>query len=156
MKKLISIALVLVCLLAVPAQAFAEDLAALADFIGAVDDLFGDDEDESASSEDIAEFTGPLVEVVIDEETGESVEVHEDFKEIMDELVAVVEEYTSEESAEEDSEDSEEVDLIGGIQTVTEIMEKIDYLKNADLSGGDLVYFLKTVETIYEKLGMTE
>lgn len=115
--------------------------------------MFGDDEDESESSEDIAEFTGPLVEVVIDEETGESVEVHEDFKEIMDELVAVVEEYTSEESTEEDS---EEVDLIDGIQTVTEIMEKIDYLKNADLSGGDLVYFLKTVETIYEKLGMTE
>ena len=152
MKKLISIALVFVCLLAISAQSFAFDFSSLGDFVDALDNLTEEDNSSSDSektSEDIAEFEGPLVEVDIG---GETIEVHEDFKQYMDDFEAFFDEYV--EIMSED--DPDEFALLEMMTEYLEMIESMDALSDAELSEGDLAYYLAITTRIYAKLATVE
>ena len=155
MKKVIAITLVLVCLLAAPlCAAQAEGLGALGDLLGSLGDLFEDEPaeeaDESAAAPET--FDGPLVEVVVDEESGETIEVHEDFKEYMDAYEDFFDEYADVMS--EDNPDT--LALLDVTARYFEMLDAMKALEDAELSDGDAAYYLLVSGRISAKLALVE
>ena len=147
MKKVIAITLVLVCLLAAPLYAAqAEGLGALGDLFGSLGDLF---EGEPAGEES-EEAEAPLVEVVVDEESGETIEVHEDFKAYMDAYEDFFDEYA--EIMREDDPDA--LALLSFTGRYLEMLESMEALEDAELSDGDAAYYLLVSGRISAKLAL--
>ena len=135
MKKVIAITLVLVCLLAAPLYAAqAEGLGALGDLFGSLGDLFEGEPagEESEEAEAPETFDGPLVEVVVDEESGETIEVHEDFKEYMDAYEDFFDEYADVMS----EDDPDTLALLDVTARYFEMLEAMEALEDAELSDG--------------------
>lgn len=99
MKKLIAMLLALVCLTGV-LTASAEGLSSIGGLMDAFSGLLGGESEETETADEAEEaeiapetFDGELVDVVIDEEDGTTVQVHEDFLDVMDEYEAFFDEY---------------------------------------------------------------
>ena len=154
MKKVIAITLVLVCLLAAPLYAAqAEELGALGDLFGSLGDLFEDEaEEESEDAEAPEAFDGPLVEVVVDEESGETIEVHEDFKEYMDAYEDFFDEY-ADVMSEDDPDTLARLDVTA---RYFEMLDAMEALEDAELSDGDAAYYLLVSGRISAKLALVE
>ena len=155
MKKVIAITLVLVCLLAAPLYAAqAEELGALGDLFGSLGDLFEGEPagEESEEAEAPEAFDGPLVEVVVDEESGEPIEVHEDFKEYMDAYEDLVDEYADVMS----EDDPDTLALLDVTARYFEMLDAMEALEDAELSDGDAAYYLLVSGRISAKLALVE
>lgn len=154
MKKVIAVTLVLVCLLAAPLYAAqAEGLGALGDLFGSLGDLFEDEaEEESEDAEAPETFDGPLVEVVVDEESGETIEVHEDFKEYMDAYEDFFDEYADVMS----EDDPDTLALLDVTARYFEMLDAMEALEDAELSDGDAAYYLLVSGRISAKLALVE
>lgn len=148
MKKIVSTVL-LFSLLLFPSHVFASDLSGLDGLWGMVEDILSE-EDESAGtsdnkSEEVLEFAGPLVEAEVD---GQTITVHEDFLNLMNEYETFFDEYVD--LMNEDEPDP--LKLIDFLDQYVSIMENFEHLEDAELSDGDMAYYILVSARINAKL----
>lgn len=152
MKKLIAMLLALVCLTGV-FTASAEGLSSIGGLMDAFSGLLGGESEETEEAETAPEtFDGELVDVVIDEEDGTTIQVHEDFLEVMDEYEAFFDEYVDLMSQDE----PDTMALLDFLTQYTEVMDSLTALEDAELDEGDLVYYTIVLARISAKLATVE
>lgn len=158
MKKLIAMLLALVCLAGVLA-ASAEGLSSIGGLMDAFSGLLGGESEETETADEAEEaetapetFDGELVDVVIDEEDGTTIQVHEDFLEVMDEYEAFFDEYVEVMSQDE----PDTMALLDFLTQYTEVMDSLTALEDAELDEGDLAYYTVVLARISAKLVTVE
>lgn len=152
MKKLITMLLALVCLAGV-LTASAEGLSSIGGLMDAFSGLLGGESEETEEAEIAPEtFDGELVDVVIDEEDGTTIQVHEDFLEVMDEYEAFFDEYVDLMSQDE----PDTMALLDFLTQYTEVMDSLTALEDAELDEGDLAYYTVVLARISAKLATVE
>ncbi len=155
MQKAVAMALMLVCLLSAPLYAaHAEEFAALGELFGSLGDLIEGETHEEA--EETAEapkaFDGALIEVSVDAQRGETIEVHEGFKEYMDSYEEFFDGYVDIMS----EDDPDALTLLSFTQQYLEMLDAMESLENAELSDGDAAYYLLVSGRISAKLALVE
>lgn len=152
MKKLIAMLLALVCLAGV-LTASAEGLSSIGGLMDAFSGLLGGESEETEEAETAPEtFDGELVDVVIDEEDGTTIQVHEDFLDVMDEYEAFFDEYVDLMSQDE----PDTMALLDFLGQYAEMMEALTALEDAELDEGDLAYYTVVMARISAKLATVE
>lgn len=158
MKKLIAMLLALVCLAGV-LTASAEGLSSIRGLMDAFSGLLGGESEETETADEAEEtetapetFDGELVDVVIDEEDGTTIQVHEDFLEVMDDYEAFFDEYV--ELMGQDEPDT--MALLGFLTQYTEVMDSLTALEDAELDEGDLAYYTIVLARISANLATVE
>lgn len=158
MKKLIAMLLALVCLAGV-LTASAEGLSCIGGLMDAFSGLLGVESEETETADEAEEaeaapetFDGELVDVVIDEEDGTTVQVHEDFLDVMDEYEAFFDEYVDLMSQDE----PDTMALLDFLTQYTEVMNSLTALEDAELDEGDLAYYTIVMARISAKLATVE
>lgn len=152
MKKLIAMLLALVCLTGV-LTASAEGLSNIGGLMDAFSGLLGGESEETEEAETAPEtFDGELVDVVIDEEDGTTIQVHEDFLEVMDGYEAFFDEYVDLMSQDE----PDTMALLDFLTQYTEVMNSLTALEDAELDEGDLAYYTIVLARISAKLATVE
>ncbi len=158
MKKLIAMLLALVCLAGV-LTASAEGLSSIGGLMDAFSGLLGGESEETEAADEAEEaetapetFDGELVDVVIDEEDGTTIQVHEDFLEVMDEYEAFFDEYVEVMSQDE----PDTMALLDFLGQYAEMMEALTALEDAELDEGDLAYYTIVLARISAKLATVE
>lgn len=152
MKKLIAMLLALVCLTGV-FTASAEGLSSIGGLMDAFSGLLGGESEETEEAETAPEtFDGELVDVVIDEEDGTTIQVREDFLEVMDGYEAFFDEYVDLMSQDE----PDTMALLDFLTQYTEVMNSLTALEDAELDEGDLAYYTIVLARISAKLATVE
>lgn len=152
MKKLIAMLLALVCLTGV-FTASAEGLSSIGGLMDAFSGLLGGESEETEEAETAPEtFDGELVDVVIDEEDGTTIQVREDFLEVMDGYEAFFDEYVDLMSQDE----PDTMALLDFLTQYTEVMNSLTALEDAELDEGDLAYYTIVLARISAKLAAVE
>lgn len=158
MKKLIAMLLALVCLAGV-FTASAEGFSSIGGLMDAFSGLLGGESEETEAADEAEEaetapetFDGELVDVVIDEEYGTTIQVHEDFLEVMDEYEAFFDEYVDLMSQDE----PDTMALLDFLTQYTEVMDSLTALEDAELDEGDLAYYTIVLARISAKLATVE
>lgn len=158
MKKLIAMLLALVCLAGV-FTASAEGLSSIGGLMDAFSGLLGGESEETEAADEAEEaetapetFDGELVDVVIDEEDGTTIQVHEDFLDVMDEYEAFFDEYVEVMSQDE----PDTMALLDFLGQYAEMMEALTALEDAELDEGDLAYYTIVLARIRAKLATVE
>lgn len=144
MKKLIAMLLALVCLAGV-LTASAEGLSSIGGLMDAFSGLLGGESEETETADEAEEaeetpetFDGELVDVVIDEEDGTTIQVHEDFLEVMSQ------------------DEPDTMALLDFLTQYTEVMDSLTALEDAELDEGDLAYYTIILARISAKLATVE
>ena len=135
MKKYLSLILVIICLIACTIPARADLFGGLGGLLG---DVFGTEEKP-------AEFTGKTVKVKL---PGKTVEVHSDFKELMDDYEKFIDSYVQ--LLNEKNPDP--LKYASMTAQYADTMQELDRLDDGELSDGDTEYYLYVVLCIEEKL----
>ena len=137
MKK-VSLALVLTLTLALFMMPLSHALG-----LGGLGSLFGGN-DEQEEEIDLV-FTGELVDVEID---GKTIQVHQDFKDLIDEYEATFDEFVAILS----DENTDPMTLLSMMSEFSKITEKLSALDSIDLDEGDALYYQALMVRINEKM----
>lgn len=153
MKKLIAMLLALVCLAGV-LTASAEGLSSIGGLMDAFSGLLGVESEETETADEAEETeTAPeTFDVVIDEEDGTTIQVREDFLEVMDGYEAFFDEYVDLMSQDE----PDTMALLDFLTQYTEVMNSLTALEDAELDEGDLAYYTIVLARISAKLATVE
>lgn len=89
---------------------------------------------------------------MIDEEDGTTIQVHENFLEVMDEYEAFFDEYVEVMSQDE----PDTMALLDFLTQYTEVMDSLTALEDAELDEGDLAYYTIVLARISAKLATVE
>lgn len=128
--------------------AHAEDWGAL---IGSLSDL-ADLIDEEESSEEAVEdsntkgYSGPLVEVEV---VGQTLTVHQDFIDAMNQYEAFFDEYCE---FMKDSENADIAQYVQFLESYTEYMKALESVDEYDLTDDELIYYLDVMNQINMKM----
>lgn len=154
MKKLIVMLLALACLSGAVSTASAEGLSGIGGLMDVFSGLLGGESEETETADETAPetFDGELVDVVIDEENGRTIQVHEDFLEVMDGYEAFFDEYV--ELMSQDEPDA--MAMLDFLGRYAEMMDALSALENAELDEGDLAYYTIVLARISAKLATVE
>lgn len=145
MRKLIALLAVL-CLLTASVPALAFDFG-----LGALEDLFSESEEKEDADELDHLFEGDTIQIYL---TGTTIEVHEQFKNVMDSYVEFFDEYV----AYMNDPSQNPAGAVSLLSRYAELIEALDELEDDEdeMSDGDLAYYLYATGLIYANLATVE